>query len=230
MRNNRWFLLLCYCLFACNGDAQKTAGLLSVSFEQKIKDGAQILDVRTAEEYKQSHIAQALQADWLNESQFKDRIQYLDKTKPVLVYCASGVRSKQAMQWMAKEGFSEVYNLKEGLSVWKLDGKPVVKDESLPQMTITKFEQKIQSAQIVLVDVGANWCPPCKKMEPLLEKLNKDLTGKYTLLKVDGGNDIDVMKKINATTLPTFIAYKNGKEISRKHGIITYEELKEMIQ
>jgi rhodanese-related sulfurtransferase len=233
MRNNKWFLWICYFLIACNGNghAQKTAQLLSAAFEQKMKEGAQVLDVRTAEEYKQSHIANALQADWLNQIQFKERIQHLDKTKPVLVYCASGVRSKQAMQWMSKEGFLEVYNLREGLSIWKMEGKPVIKDAGKVQMLVDDFEKEINLNKRVLVDVGAAWCPPCKKMEPLVEKLSKDYGDQpFELLKVDGGNDIEVMKHIKATVLPTFIFFKNGKEISRKEGIISYNELKRMIQ
>jgi thioredoxin-like negative regulator of GroEL len=78
----------------------------------------------------------------------------------------------------------------------------------------------------VLVDIGATWCPPCKKMEPILDELSKTLQGKYTLLKVDGGNDVTVMKELGAAVLPTFMVYKNGKLSWKKEGITTLEELK----
>jgi protein-disulfide isomerase-like protein with CxxC motif len=45
-------------------------------------------------------------------------------------------------------------------------------------------------------------------------------------LKVDGGNDVTVMKEIGATVLPTFMVYKNGKLSWKKEGIATLEELK----
>ena len=47
----------------------------------------------------------------------------------------------------------------------------------------------------MLVDFGASWCPPCKQMEPILQNISKELAGKFTLLKVDGGKD-DLMNKI----------------------------------
>jgi thioredoxin-like negative regulator of GroEL len=63
-------------------------------------------------------------------------------------------------------------------------------------------------------------------MEPILDELSKSMQGKYTLLKVDGGNDVAVMKEIGATVLPTFMVYKNGKLSWKKEGIVTLEELK----
>ena len=55
---------------------------------------------------------------------------------------------------------------------------------------------------------------------------SKTLQGKYTLFKVDGGNDVSVMKQLGATVLPTFMVYKNGKLSWKKEGIATLEELK----
>jgi thioredoxin-like negative regulator of GroEL len=79
------------------------------------------------------------------------------------------------------------------------------------------------------VDVGAEWCPPCKKMEPVLESLSKEFQGKFTLLKVDGGRDLTVMKEIGASVLPTFMVYKNGKLSWKKEGIVTLQELKDAL-
>jgi hypothetical protein len=60
--------------------------------------------------------------------------------------------------------------------------------------------------------------------------LSKDLQGKYTFLKVDGGTDATVMKEIGASVLPTFMVYKNGKLSWKKEGIVTLEELKEALK
>nr|MBW0161698.1 thioredoxin family protein [Sediminibacterium sp.] len=84
---------------------------------------------------------------------------------------------------------------------------------------------KIQSG-IVLVDVGAEWCPPCKKMEPVIHQLETELAAKFKLVKVDGGNDIEVMKHIKADALPTFVIYKNGKEVWRDFGIVSKDVLR----
>jgi len=218
-------------LSSCDGIAQQKLSITVAEFDSKWQSGTyQLLDVRTAGEYKTSHLKNALQADWLNKKQFEERTKYLDQSKPVLVYCASGVRSEQAAKWLLKQGFAEVFNLKGGTSAWQLEGKQLETDVPVPQMAVNAFQQKITVQGFVLVDVGAEWCPPCKKMEPVLAKLQEALPGKYQLLKVDGGADIEVMKTIKATVLPTFIVYKDGKEIWRKEGIVDLETLKSKLQ
>jgi rhodanese-related sulfurtransferase len=214
-------------LMACNSNAQNVD---ANTFEQKINaGGVQVLDVRTAGEYNGSHLKNVLQADWTDKAQFAERTKYLDKNKTLLVYCAGGGRSGQAAVWLKEQGFKEVVNLQGGITAWNAASKPVVRQEGVAELSSTAFNATIASNQLVLVDVGAEWCPPCKKMEPVLETLSKDLQGKYTFLKVDGGTDATVMKEIGASVLPTFMVYKNGKITWKKEGIVTLEELKEAL-
>ncbi len=219
-------IIILICLVTLKANAQQ--GILSpADFEKKIQAvQPQLLDVRTAGEYKSSHLKDALQADWLDKSQFAERTQYLDKSKPVFVYCASGGRSGEAAKWLTEKGFTNVQNLQGGLSSWKMEGRPVVAVESRAQLKIDMYKESIASSRVVLVDFGAEWCPPCKKMEPVLDALQKENPSRFNLIKVDGGIDIDVMKAIQVTAIPTFIIYKNGKETWRKQGIVADDELR----
>jgi rhodanese-related sulfurtransferase len=229
------FMLFCFSILtiACssNESNSQTGVLTTTAFQQKLSlPNIQILDVRTAEEYQSGHIKNALQADWLDRSQFADRIQYLNKNIPTLVYCASGVRSGQAMKAMADQGFKEVYNMSGGMSAWKSEGKPFEASTTKAEMSLIDFQSKINGVSIALVDIGAEWCPPCKKMEPVLAQLKKNLGDKYSLIKVDGGNDLSVMKYLSFKALPTFIVFKNGKETWRKQGIVDLAELEKAIK
>ncbi len=219
------FTLICLLVIGCRIVMGQPA-LPPAEFEKKMQaEQPQLLDVRTSGEFKRSHLENALQADWTNLSQFSDRIQYLDKSKPVFVYCASGGRSAEAARYLREKGFTNVADMKGGLSAWKNDGKPVIvttKDE----MKISAYEKLVTSAGTVLVDFGAEWCPPCRKMEPVINALTKEAGEKFRLVHVDGGNDADVMKATRVEVLPTFILYKNGKEVWRKEGIVTLEEFK----
>ncbi len=220
-----FFILINICFCGISILAQ-TSTIGVTDFEQKMSTTPiQLLDVRTAGEYKVVHLQKSLQADWLDQKQFADRIQHLDKNIPVLLYCASGIRSGEAMKWMKAQGFTVLANLKGGLTAWKLEGKPLVSVNEPLQMLVKDFNTKV-SAGTVLVDIGAEWCPPCKKMEPVLQQLQKELGTAFTLLKVDGGIDIEMMKYLHSQGLPTFIVYKNGLETWRKQGIISYEVLK----
>jgi rhodanese-related sulfurtransferase len=225
MKNRILYILsTAFFLLSCNSNAQNVdAG----TFEQKINaGGVQVLDVRTAGEYSGSHLKNVMLADWTNKAQFEERVKYLDKNKTLLVYCAAGGRSGQAAVWLKEQGFKEVVNLQGGITAWNAAGKPVVREGGAVELSTAAFNATIASSGIVLVDIGAAWCPPCKKMEPVLDALSKSLPGKYTLLKVDGGNDVTVMKELGAAVLPTFMVYKNGKLSWKKEGIATLEELK----
>jgi thioredoxin len=157
-------------------------------------------------------------------------VQYLDKSKPVLVYCASGGRSSKAAQWLAQNGFTTIENLKGGFTQWKLENKPVEGASNAPQVTEKDYASYVTSANIVLIDFGAEWCPPCVKMAPIIDELQADLKDKFKLVKVDGGVNTNMMKLQNVEALPTFIVYKNGKEVWRKQGVVEKSELAAQLQ
>lgn len=77
-----------------------------------------ILDVRTPKEYSGERLDGALHIDFWGEG-FVDSVSKLDRGKIYLVYCASGVRSKKAMNKMGELGFKQVYNLRGGIWAWK---------------------------------------------------------------------------------------------------------------
>jgi rhodanese-related sulfurtransferase len=205
-----------------NGTAQNNAMELTVDaakFSQAIATpGAQILDVRTAGEFQSGHIANALQANWLDEKEFKNRTQHLDKTKTIFIYCQSGGRSASAQEALMQAGY-QVVNLEGGMSNWKMQQMPVEGSGNAVEMRVADFQKLIQSNTYVLVDVGATWCPPCRKMQPVMDALKQTPPKPFYFLSVDGGQDIEVMKSIKASELPTFILFKNGKEVWRKVGV-----------
>jgi rhodanese-related sulfurtransferase len=191
----------------------------AVKFSKAISaPDAQILDVRTAGEFQSGHIANALQANWLDSKEFKNRTQHLDKSKTIYIYCQSGGRSASAQNALIQAGFT-VVNLEGGMSNWRMQAMPVEGAGDKVQMRIVDFEKLIQSNEYVLVEIGALWCPPCRKMQPIVDALKQSPPKPFYFLAVDGGQDMDVMKSVKADDLPTFILYKNGIEVWRKVGV-----------
>ncbi|MBW8685400.1 rhodanese-like domain-containing protein [Chitinophaga rhizophila] len=214
----------CYVCVALGGLLTLVAGAVRGQqvevpvFQQSIeKENVQVFDVRTAAEFSTGHLHNALQADYTNKGEFLERVGYLDKEQPVYVYCLSGGRSTKAAAWMRNNGFKKVVELNGGINAWKQAGQPVEGVADTKQLSVEDFRTAIGKGE-VLVDVGAEWCPPCRKMQPVLDaylKANKTVR----LVKVDGGRDTQVMESINATSLPTFILYKDGREVWRKKGV-----------
>jgi len=95
-------------------------------FETRISNGkAQLVDVRTREEYYEGYIPGAINLD-CNLTIFpEEAYASLDPSVPVAVYCRGGKRSAQAAKTLTKAGF-EVFDLEGGLLSWAESGKPIV--------------------------------------------------------------------------------------------------------
>lgn len=87
---------------------------------------ALILDVRTAAEVAEGHLANAVNID-IYGSDFMAKVQQLPKDREVLVYCTVGARSQQAAEILSKQGFAKVYNLDGGIVSWHRNGFEVVR-------------------------------------------------------------------------------------------------------
>lgn len=73
----------------------------------------------------------------------------------------------------------------------------------------------------------ADWCNPCKKVKPIVEEMNKDSITKFQMIDVD--SEMELTKKFEIRSVPTFILIKNGTEIKRTTGAQTREQLEAFV-
>lgn len=218
-------LSLLVLLFSCSSNGQQSTSADPSSFSKMAASGkVQVLDVRTTDEFKSGHLKGALHADWLDKNEFNRRTGYLDKAKPVYIYCLSGGRSAAAADQLRSQGY-QVTNMEGGIRAWNAAGLPLEGvNPNIKQTSLASYNGQIRSTPVVLVDFGAEWCPPCVKMEPVLQSFMKENSNKLILLKMDAGLETDLMKALNVEALPTFILYKNGQEVKRKQGLVSKDE------
>jgi phage shock protein E len=100
-------------------DAKAAAALVQ---EKK----ATVLDVRTAGEFAEGHIAGAKNLDF-NGADFEQRLKELDKTQPYLVHCRSGGRSGKSLATFQKLGFTNIHHLDGGIMAWEDAKQPLQK-------------------------------------------------------------------------------------------------------
>ena len=81
----------------------------------------QLIDVRTTEEYFESHLSNA-QNICVSDIGFKEKAKTLDKNKPVYVYCKKGKESKRAAKILKEMGFKKIYNFDGGIFLWEENG------------------------------------------------------------------------------------------------------------
>lgn len=70
----------------------------------------------------------------------------------------------------------------------------------------------------ILLDIGADWCGPCKVLTPRLEKLVQDYEGKFLLARVDADENMRIAGRHRVRGFPTVIAYSRGQETDRFHS------------
>ena len=120
-------IMLCS-LFGCS--SAQTQGFKSLTVDEYakvIEDTAIVrLDVRTAEEYADGHIANTINIDVLKDDFEKKTKASLPKDKVIAVNCRSGKRSKNAARILVKNGF-KIIELDAGYNDWLAKGMPVTK-------------------------------------------------------------------------------------------------------
>lgn len=112
-------ILLAFLMVSCQSQTDSKIEVVSKSeFKQEIsKENSQLVDVRTADEFAGGSLPNAVNID-VNGDDFETKIQQLDKTKPVYVYCRSGARSRTAAKKMVELGFTHVIDLEGGYMNW----------------------------------------------------------------------------------------------------------------
>ena len=85
--------------------------------------------------------------------------------------------------------------------------------ENMQEITSEKeFETAIQCYKIVIADFHADWCGPCKVMDPILQEIEKDWIDKVTFVKVNTDENIEIAREHQIMSIPTFILFKDGKK------------------
>lgn len=122
------FILMLSILGFMGCNAQKGSSIDSKEAYGLIKADSNIaiLDVRTAKEFADGHVAGAVNID-VNQTDFAQKIDQLDRSKTYIVYCRSGRRSSKAVGIMATKGFKNLYNVSDGFVGWNKNGLPFEK-------------------------------------------------------------------------------------------------------
>lgn len=223
-----YLFILLFSFAACNSN--NTAEKLDpLSFKQSLEqsNNALVLDVRTGEEFEMEHIKGATNLN-IYDDHFESSLEALDKNSPIFVYCKSGNRSNDAKNILQKAGFKEVYELEGGLQNWKANNLSVESKNIKPQApvySLERYNQIIDSNHLVLVDFMAEWCGPCLKMGPHIEKIKEQYPENLKVLKIDTDKNHELSRHFKISSIPAIKIYLDGKLIENLIGYQTEEQL-----
>ncbi|PCI03317.1 MAG: hypothetical protein COB81_04115 [Flavobacteriaceae bacterium] len=109
-----------------NGNEIKVHLIAAKPFSEGMKNQV-LVDVRTPQEFKYGHIENAVNINFFSKN-WLDKYADFDKSKPIYVYCKSDNRSGSVSLKLIESGFLHVYELKNGITKWKKEGFPLVKN------------------------------------------------------------------------------------------------------
>lgn len=92
------------------------------------------------------------------------------------------------------------------------------------------FNDLIQSDKPVLVDFYADWCGPCKAMDPVVQEVAKALTGRARVIKINIDKNTQAAKAYSVMAVPTYILFRKGNILWRHAGMIDKSGLVKVLE
>jgi thioredoxin len=99
------------------------------------------------------------------------------------------------------------------------------------QVSEQDFEQQVLRAELpVLLDLYADWCQPCKQLEPILQQLSDELAGKLKILRIDVERSPNVARAFRVQSIPMLVLIANGRPVDQIVGLTDKKAILAMVK
>lgn len=99
---------------------------------------------------------------------------------------------------------------------------------SVMHLTKDNFDS-VTSSGLVIVDFWAEWCGPCRMQGPILDQLEEEIGSKVKVCKLNVDDHPDIAQRFGVFSIPTLIAFRDGKQINKAVGVQSKEQLIAML-
>ncbi len=102
---------------------------------------------------------------------------------------------------------------------------------NVPEIGDEQFEREVlESDRLTVVDFGAEWCGPCKKIHPMMAELAEEMGDRVRIVEVDVGRSPYTARQHAVISVPQILIFKDGKVLERIVGVLPKPKLKEKIE
>jgi thioredoxin 2 len=109
-------------------------------------------------------------------------------------------------------------------------GKPLLLDRPVV-LTDETFRRTVDASEVpVLVDFYADWCGPCKMMAPAFDAVAGATVGRALVAKIDTDRAPQTAQAFQVMSIPTTIAFANGREVARQTGAVPQRALEDLLK
>jgi thioredoxin 1 len=88
----------------------------------------------------------------------------------------------------------------------------------LPSVRLATFAAVEAAPGVTVLDFGAERCPPCRAMEPILAALAEEYRGRARIAAIDADEEIELAARFNVRAMPTLVLLRDGREVGRVVG------------
>ena len=89
------------------------------------------------------------------------------------------------------------------------------------EISVNNFQAEvINNDKVTVVDFFADWCGPCRKLSPIMDEIEQELSEKAKFTKINTDNNIELAQKYQISGIPTLLVFKNGELVERMVGLM----------
>jgi len=102
---------------------------------------------------------------------------------------------------------------------------------TLTPVTEREFEKEVLREELpVLVDLYADWCSPCKQLEPILQRLSTELEGKLKIVRIDVEKSPNLARALQVRSIPMMVLFSGGRPVDQRVGLLDESALMEFVR
>lgn len=92
------------------------------------------------------------------------------------------------------------------------------------------FDETIKNSSLVVIDFWAEWCMPCKMIEPIVEQLAQEYEGKAAFGKMNIDENKNTPAKHGIMSIPTLLIFKDGELVDKIVGVLPKEKIEDKLK